>query len=193
MKNSDTSILSLDLASRTPIAFGYRALELLTRRDDVRILEASPAGGGTFLILAAGEERTLQELMIEFRRTLDGASPDLVNDHELLGGASTLLLEALYSLTGEALDESLVVIECQTISALLSISNLLIEAHALKPIEIKVHRGPNSGGYAFFTGSSAACGPAAEDARTHLRASLRVGAVEVIEAPSAEFRRHFNP
>jgi hypothetical protein len=188
-KSLSTSLLVLEVSS---IALGYAALAVLAAHADVRILDASPSGLGRFIILAQGELEILRDQLQKTRGKIDGTDAELVIDHELIEGADPEVLKALFSLAQNELEESLLVIETDTVAGLLSVSQILTQIHGLKPIDIKIQRGGNGGGYGFFTSSTAKVAPAAEDARTHLKSAMRKGHVETIENPVAGFRRFFN-
>jgi hypothetical protein len=183
------SLLILEVAS---IAVGYTALAALTNHPDVRVLDASPSGLGRFMILVQGEQPVLREQLQKIRAQLDGGSNDLVVDHDLIEDFCPKALEAVFSLAQHELEESLVVAEADTVSGLLSLSQIMTHVHGLNPIDIKILRGAGGGGYGFFTGPTTKTAPAAEDARTHLKSAMRKGRIETIENPSDGFRRFFN-
>jgi hypothetical protein len=85
----------------------------------------------------------------------------------------------------------LLVIECQTVSGLLSAAHDLVSGFSLQVIELKMQRSCG-GGYGFFTGPSAACANAAELTRQKLKVALRDGRVELINNPPLAFREFFN-
>lgn len=194
MKNIDSSpyhsLACLEVAS---IAFGYRALKALTDNSDssrVRILDASPAGS-RFMILALGETDALTAAIRRARASFDGAEPDLVIDVELIEGVHASVREAIFALPQVPLEDSLVVIECATVSGCLSAAQTLVSGHGLKTIELRVLRSSSGGAYGFFTGPKSTCASAAADALARAKTALRQARIEVIEAPSNEFRSFF--
>lgn len=188
MKNIDTSLLAIDIAS---VAFGYQALNTICQEPSTRVIEASVVGNGRFFILAQNERLKLEHSFQQVRAKLDGVQADQILDHDVIDLPESVL-NAMYSLAQTSLSEALLVVECQSASGLIAVSNKLIHSHHLQPIEIKIHRGMGLGGFGFFTGSSQNCAPAAEDVRTQLRHDMRDGRVEVIDSPEPTFRRFFN-
>lgn len=189
MNTSGMALASFDFSS---IAFGYKALDVVTRANGASVLEASPSGNGRFLIICSGPSDALQAVVNQLRSEFDGAMPEVLVDHALVSGGVEPMKEAIYSLAQVALDDSLVVVECETVSGLLAVAEHMLEIHQMKAIELKIHRGGASGGYGFFTGESAKAAVGAEDARASLRKTLRKGHVELIDRPSNAFREFFN-
>lgn len=183
------SIACFEIAA---VSLGYKALDAITRRTGIRVLEASVLGPSRFMILCSGETRVLEGLHAPVRGALDGGAAGMFIDHEVIDQIEPQALEGLYALSQVSLNESLVVIECGTVCGLLASAHAMIRSGGLSVIEIKLHRGAGRGGYAFFTGSAEGCLLAAEDARTRLRNSLREGSVEVIDSPAPGFREFFN-
>ncbi len=184
MKKVDSVIACLETNS---IAFGYRVLGEVAAMSHSRILEASPSGRG-FFILLTGARDDLSSVVHEVRHRLD---PNSWVDSEVVESKDPRVLEALYALPQESLAESLVVVECETISGCLAAAVTLVEGHGLAPIELRIQRSTSGGAYGFFTGSAQQCGPAAEEIRHKLAASGRKGRVEVIDRPSKAFRAFF--
>jgi microcompartment protein CcmL/EutN len=181
----DTSVACFEISS---VVLGYRALHVVTQASGVRVLEASVAGQGRFVIIAQGPAETLRALQGKVREATDGAS---LIDTEVVEKVEPTVLEALYSLTQVSLESALAIIECETVSGLLASAQILVHGHRLKPIEIKIHRA-RAGGYAFFTGANENCGAAVMDVEARLQAKMRKGEIEVIVGPSAAFREFFN-
>lgn len=188
MKTIDTCLASFEIGS---VVLGYRALDALTRKNGVRVLEASVAGGGRFLIIAQGEETTLRLAMSEMRESADGVGSQAVVDFELITDVHRSVPEALYALAQEPLEEALIVVECETVSGLLASAQALVHSHKMKAIELKVHRS-SRGGYGFFTGRQAECAAAVVDVEGRLRVAMRKGAIAAIEKPAPAFREFFN-
>ena len=131
------TMASFEIAS---IGLGYRALDLLTRMNSVQIIEASVVAGGRFLILAEGEAHEFELLSIELRAALEGSGENTrgaVLDHEILSLRDRTLLESIYSLSQSPLAEALIVIECETVSALLASLQLMQANHQIQIIESK--------------------------------------------------------
>lgn len=158
------------------ITAGFKILNSL---GDAKILDAEPVGGGRFLILAQGAQSELRAYAKD------------AFDVEVIEGVDQTILDALFSLAPNALDESLVVAETETASAMLALAQTLVKQHGLRAIEIKLRKTGTGGGYAYFTGARAACEAAALDARTHLNAKLRKGSVEVIAQPNEHVKALF--
>lgn len=187
MKNLDTSFVCAEIAS---IAQGYIVLNSLTMSPHLRILDASPAGN-RFLIMALGPADEVRTSVQRARDLFEG-DVGVALDLEVTDGIVPQVLEALFSLPQIPLEESLVVVECSTVSGLVSVAQQLAGPHALKTIEIKILRSSDGRAFGFFTGSKEACIPAALDAETRMRAGGRHGHVEIIEEPTAGFRSFFN-
>jgi microcompartment protein CcmL/EutN len=171
---------------------GYRALDLLTKTGVTQILEAAPVGGGVFMILVEGGEADLRSSIQTLRSSLEAGGLISIVDSEVIEGAASDVLVSAYSLAQQKLQESLVVIECQTISGLLSSQRALEIDHGLCLIETKIYRSGQAGGYGFATGPSLACASAVVDIRTRLQNSMRQGNLDVIDQPVADFRNYFN-
>lgn len=187
MKSFDTSLLVLETAKLTN---GLVAHETIAHESkDIRILEASVVGEGRFVILATGTVPELEAAAKAVRAKLDPEEGTL--DQELIEKPSRSLFECALALTQQRIEESLVVIETETVSACFAIVQTLIDNHGLKPIELRIRRS-GRGAHGYLTGSTAACGPAAEEARTRLRSAFRIGAVEWFEQPSAALRAQFD-
>jgi hypothetical protein len=188
MNKVDTTLACFEIAS---IPSGYRALDLLTREEGLRVLEASVAGGGRMVILVEGRAEQFAKVAPRLRQLIDGAADAGVIDHEIVEHFERGLSEALFSLAQVSLDEALVVVESDTVSGLLSAGQALVRAHGLKAIELKINRAA-PGGYGFFTGTSAHCASGAVDAEGRWRTKMRGGKVAVIDQPTAGFREFFN-
>ncbi len=176
-------------------ALGYRILDQVSKFNGVRIIEASPIGGGNFWILAAGDRSTFASFQNLIKASIETVGKKIVAlmvDYEILELKDGLILEALYSLSAERLQEALLIVECDSVSGLLSSVQAIQEQHQLKLIEIKVSRGARTGAHAFLTGGLADCQLNAKIIRTNLNAKSRQGFVEVVEAPNDIFRKQFN-
>ena len=177
------------------VALGYRILDQLSKLPNISILEASLAGGGIFWILASSPNPRLDDFQAIVKTSLEGIgdqSKAQVVDHETIETSDQNLLEALYSLSAQKLEESLLIIESDSLSAVLAAVHFATKQHQLTTIEIKVSRGSRSGGHAFLTGSQLECELARETACTKLTTRMSRGFVEVIDAPNEAFRQQFN-
>ena len=175
------------------IGVGYACLANVSAEQKVEILEASIVGGARFMALLRGDARAIGDALKAAQKLAladsDGVAPtweSFALDHEPAG-----LLDAIYSLSDQALDESLVVCEASSMSAMLSAAPAFLGDAALRALEVKSLRGGTAGALGFFTGPSAACGLAAEGARLRMKASGFRGRVETIDRPGAAFRAHF--
>jgi len=184
---SSVAFLCLEIGS---IACGYLALNAATASEDIRVLEASPVGS-RFVILMMGQEKSLRSAVECVREQLDGGAPEMIVDVELISNFDPRVSEALFALAQEPLQEALVIVETQSVSGCLHLAQALVAGHGLSPIEIRLQRSSSGGAYGFFTGSTAACGPAVADARTRLETELRQGRVVLVENPSKVFRSYF--
>lgn len=189
MKNLDTSFASFEISS---IALGYRALDVITRVSGVEVLEASPVGGGRFLVFCSGDIGILREASDKLRVALGAVAGEALADFALVERHGKTISEALFSLSQVQLGECLIVVECKSISGLLASAESICSFEGIEIIELKVHRGGTSGGYGFFSGPSKMALPAGEEVRTKLKSALREGHVEVIESPTERFREFFN-
>ena len=184
MEIFDNSLLVIETASLTA---GWLAHEAVASVPDIKILDASPIAESRFLILASGEKAALETAFKTFHAAIE---TDAIIDQEILKNIGRPLIEASFALGQERLAESLVIVETETVSGLYEVAQLLVSIHALKPIELRIHR-TSKGAHGYFTGDAKSCGPAAADAQTRLRSSLRKGAIECIEAPSTQLRALF--
>ena len=187
MKNLDTSLFCVEIAS---LAHGYRVLNSLTASPGLRILDASPAGQ-RFLIIALGPADEIRSAAQNARSLFEGDA-GVSLDSEVVDGFDPQMLEALFSLPQQPLEESLIIVESATVSGLVASAQQLCGPHGLKPIELKIHRASDGRGYGFFTGPKEKCIPAALDVETRLKSADRHGRVELIEEPNAGFRTFFN-
>lgn len=193
MKDIDKGLACFEMTS---VAYGYRALDVLTRTDTARVIEASVIGSGRFMILL---EDKLNLLISAEKRLSDWCSSCLENpllDGGVISGDPEETLQALYSLSQVGAQESLLVVESETVVGLLTAAQELRRSspseRQIQIIELKLHRSSRSGGYGFFTGPKEQCLVAAEDVRVLWKRANRRGVVEVIESPSRSFREFFN-
>ena len=147
-------------------------------------------GPNHFVLLAQGNQDELGNALERIRHDLDGALAIEVIDQLLIPRPHAQLLPGIFSLVEQSMLESLVVVETQSASGLLAAAQLLMDGHGLKAIEIKLSR--LGFGLGFFTGEHDAALAAAEDARTHMRDSVRTGRIEVVSQPPSKFREFFN-
>jgi hypothetical protein len=194
-KNSQQqSLLCLEIGS---VASGYVALNVVTDKSLVsadtsfRLLEASPVGP-RFLILALGSESSLRKALQAVREKFDQIEPSIVVDAEILVNIQQPILDAVYALSEKMLTDALVVVETSSVSGCLHAAQTLSTGHGLEAIEIRIHRTSTGGAYGFFTGAVDKCHPAASDVQAKLKATVRVGRVEVIESPSKTLRQYFS-
>jgi hypothetical protein len=185
MKTSGESIASFEFSSA---GAGYRALDIITRRDEVQIIEASLHRAKHFLILAQGPADLLKQLRGDVLVVLEAEGQSLV-DFEMIQTPHASLLSSAYALAGAPLAEALLVLETETVSALLSASQRLLASHNLNAIEIRLSRQGQTLG--IFTGSAEQCAPAAADLRVLFQKQMREGSAQVIEKPTPKFREFF--
>lgn len=176
----EKDLLVLEASS---IVSGFRILNALPETHPVRLLDAEPIGANRFLILLKGASRDLADVV--------KIAKDDVVDHELIEDIQQTVLDATYSLTVVNLEESLLILETETAGSLLSLAQILVTQHKLKPIEIRIRKSGTGGAYGYFTGTAEACAPAAEDCRTRLRNAMREGAVEVLSSLNPHVRSLF--
>lgn len=174
-------------------ALGYACLATVAKREEIDVVEASIVGGARFMILLRGPAQALSEAAHEAQRSAtvgaDGGAPSwesYVADAEPAG-----FLDAYYSLSDQALGESLVVCEASSMGALLAASEALASGSA-RPMDVKALRGSSLGAIGFFTGPASDCGLAAEAARARVKALGLNARVETIDHPPAKFREHFS-
>jgi microcompartment protein CcmL/EutN len=189
MKTFDSDLLIVETSDAPS---GYVALDILCREESIRILEASVAGAGHFVILAQGAKVKLREAAAVVHTRFDGSHPERLVDSEVITGPSQDLLDSVYALNEVHLEETLVVVSCETVSALMSVAAEAIQAADLKLIETRIYRSGRCGGLALITGSSPACIRLAEEARARLKSAQRKSVIEVIDKPTANFRTFFN-
>ena len=144
MNTLGSGFLILEIKS---IAVGYRVLQLVSSRDDIRILEASPAGD-RFVILAVGAPDLLEARVSEAKSSLD-VNDRIWIDYELVSDCAPEIIEAFYNLPQVQAEEAVVVVESSTVSALLAASQTLVRGCGLKIIEAKIKR-TGGGAYGFF-------------------------------------------
>ena len=176
----ENDLLVLEASS---VVNGYRMLDALPSTHPVSVLDAEPTGGGRFLILLRGHSRDLNHI--------GKIAKDLGVDHELIEKIDQSVLDAVYSLAPSTIDESLIVIETETVGSMLLLSNTLATQHKVRAIEIRIRKSGTAGAFGYFTGPKKKCAPAAEDCRTRLRNSIREGDVEVFEEPNEAVRTLF--
>ena len=182
-----TALLCLEVKS---ITIGYRVLQKITGIESLRVLEAAPAGD-RFMILAIGPQADLELAHATARESLDSVEKEQWIDAEILKECEPSLVQAIYHLPQVPARESLIIADCATVSGLLAVAQSLVHGKDIAVIEIKIKRS-GSGAYAFFTGPTDVCGPAAEEARTKLKRAIRVGSIEVVESMTPKFREFFN-
>ncbi|MES2962629.1 MAG: hypothetical protein V4760_01985 [Bdellovibrionota bacterium] len=186
MKSFDSTLLVFEAASTTT---GFVAHEEIASVAGVRILDASQTGDGRFVILASGPAESLETGVDAIHAKLDPDSA--IVDQEILEKIAPVVLESAFSLLQQRLEESLVVVETETVSGCFAVVHALVTHHGLKPIELRIRRS-SQGAHAYLTGSATACGPAAEEARTLLKVAMRKGSVEWFEKPSAALKSRFD-
>lgn len=173
------------------VVAGFRALAALNETD-LQIIDASPAGGGRFLILIKGPASLLQSALKAMREAIiEEVGFDDPVDHELVEKANGAILEAAYSLLPQKLSGSLLVIETETVSAMFAASQVFVENQKLTPLEIKIRKTGSAGAYGFFTGSPEQCILAAEDVRTRFRNAVREAKIETFDKPNGAIRALF--
>jgi hypothetical protein len=185
MSAPSTSLACLEIRS---IARGYQVLNLLSENSGLEILEASPVDAQRFLILVEGEQAKLAKAVDEVTRRAQSH----FLDYEFLPSPQPALKQAIYSLQQVEIGDSLLVVETDTASRILSCAQLLMNENNLQLVEIKVGRGLRGQGLGFFTGknSDALNGKAAVEAL--LKGMNRNGIAEVISEPTAKFKSYFN-
>ena len=187
MNTAKTGFLIIEIKS---IAIGYRVLQLVSKDNDVRVLEASPAGD-RFILLITGAPETLELRAREAKESLDANDKRIWIDQELITDCAPEIVEAFYHLPQVEAGEALIIVETETVSGLLASADSLVRGYGLKVIEIKIKR-TGGGAYGFFTGSSKDCAPGAAEIRTRLKRLMREGRAELIEKLSPTFRSQFN-
>jgi hypothetical protein len=160
------------------VVVGFRILNLL---PNAKLIDAEPIGGGRFLILLRGSSQAL----LEIAKNSDAA------EFEVIEQISQAVLDAVYSLAPTKIGESFIVAETESATAMFSLAQILVAEHGLLPIEIKIRKSGTGGAYAYFTGACENCAPAAEAARTRLKAQMKNGRLEVFDQPSAALRSLF--
>ena len=175
------------------IAIGYAGLAQIAELD-VEIAEASVVGGARFMIVLRGESATLIEAVRVAQKAASGGADvgGVSIETEILSVEALGFHDAMYSLAPQKLDETLVVCEASSMSALFSAATALLGADHVRAIEAKPLRGPRGGALGFFTGPATPCGLAAEAARSRWKAAGQTGRIECIDRPNARFREHFN-
>src|SRR5690606_3352863 len=119
MQTVDTAMVVFELGS---IALGYQALATATRQKSSRVIEASPVKASRFLILLEGPADDLKTATAEVRRLCETFSNDLLVDVELLESADPRLLPALMSLAQVEMQESLIVVETDSVAGLIALA-----------------------------------------------------------------------
>lgn len=163
-----TDLLVLEAPS---ITAGFRFLNSLA---NVKLVDAEPIGGAKFLILAQGPAATLKA----------AAASAKGSDFEIIEAVSQDVLDAVYSLAPNKLDESLLILESTSATALIAIAQILVKHHELRAVEIKIRKTGAGGGYAYFTGAREKCETAAIAGRAWLTTKMRDGSIEVLDQPT---------
>lgn len=170
---------------------GFRALSMIEKQD-VQVVDASPSGGGRFLILLKGKKQDLHDLQKAMRdAVVDEVGYDEPVDHELIEKANGAILEAAYSLLPQKLNGSLIVIETDSVSAMFAAGQVFVENQKLTPLEIKIRKTGGKGAYGFFTGPAEICAVAAEDVRTRFKNAVREAKILVFDNPNDAIRSMF--
>jgi microcompartment protein CcmL/EutN len=173
------------------VVTGFSALAALPS-EGFQLIDASPSGGGRFLILVKGEGKLLQTVQKAMRDAIvDEVGYDEPVDHELIEKANASVLEAAYSLLPQKMGASLVVIETETASAMFAAAQVFVEHQKLTPLEIKIRKTGAQGAYGFFTGEAAQCALAAEDVRVRFKNAVREAKILVFDQPNAAIRSLF--
>jgi hypothetical protein len=188
-KKLDSALGCFEVSNLT---LGYKVLDAITRENHLRILEASAVSSQAFLILIEASAEKLKMVDHRIAEVVSVYGKEGLRDCEILPKVSQHLLPAYYSLLQQKLEESLLVLETETISGALFLANHLLEKDRLKIIELKVMRGSQGKCLAFFTGSREACDAGDQDIAALLKRTVRAGTVEVIHDPKPAFREFFN-
>lgn len=189
MEKIDSSLLVLEIDS---IAYGYRALQIATLKNPVRVLDASPFGG-RFLILIQGKFADLELAMEDVHRDMVNEKKEMLIEGVVIEFFEPTVRDALFALAQDQLSESLIVLECETVSDCLSLAQNLVKTYKLIPIEIRIQRSSSAKSYGFFTGSNAVCDQAARGMRVKILETQKskVCHIELIDNPTREVRRFF--
>ncbi len=189
MTRTQTALGSFEIEN---LALGYQIFAKITQTLPLEVLEATIISAKRYLILVNGSLADLKLAYEKIQDSVDGFGPAAVLDHEIIECPHTDLLPAYYSLAQEEMQESLIVIQTDSVSSLLSVGDFLLRSHSLKIIEMKILKGSGDAAIGFFTGSQSECLVAGEEVRSKLKSTMRAGRVEVIEEASESFRRYFN-
>ena len=171
----ENDLLILEASS---VANGFRILNSL---PNVKLVDAEPIGAGRFLIVIRGSRQPLLEI----------AKASGAIEFDVIEKISQDVLDAVFSLAPAKLSGSLLVAETESATAMFTLAQILVAEHGLRAIGIKIRKGGVGGAYAYFTGAPDVCAPAAEAARTRLRAQLKKGVLEVFDQPSPAVRSLF--
>ena len=173
------------------VVMGFRALAALPD-EGLQLIDASPSGGGRFVILVKGDGKLLHATQKAMRDAIvDEVGFDEPVDHELIEKANGAVLEAAYSLLPQKLGEALIVIETETVSAMFAAAQVFVEHQKLQPLEIKIRKTGAQGAYGFFTGAASQCALAAEDVRTRFKNAVREAKISVFEQPNSAIKSLF--
>lgn len=172
-------------------ALGYRILDLFTQNSSFEILEASVHGSKIFSILVRGEKSQLETVVRKASSSVSSSNSTL-RDSIILENISPEIIETYFSLHTTELADSLLIVECETLSGLFQAAHRAVTNHNLKSIELRDLRGDNPLALGLFTGAYNDCIAAAEAINLALENNARAGKVETIQNPNAAFRNFFN-
>lgn len=188
MKTLNSALAVIEVPSA---ALGYRALDLFTQTSSLEVLEASVHGSKVFSILVRGEKSQLETALKKVSASISSSSASL-RDSVVIENISPEVVETYFSLHTTELGESLLVVECETLSGLFQAAQRAIANHNLKAIEIRNLRGDTPHALGLFSGAYKDCVAASEAIEVALENNARKGMIEVIQNPNANFRSFFN-
>jgi hypothetical protein len=191
------SILAIETNST---AFAYKILNEISKNDWIEIVEISAAANAkNFLLFQTHDFKSLQILAERIeekysrasKKFIDSLDPQII-DLCLIENLDSKILPALISLEHHAIEESLIVLECQSICGILSALQLSLTNFALKICDLKLMRQTGGISQAFLTGATAQCRLAGPHLKQKFLAEYRPSQVECIEDLTPKLREFFS-
>jgi hypothetical protein len=189
VKTLNSAVAVIEISSP---ALGYRALDLFTQNSEFEVLEATAHGSKVFTLIARGEKSQLETVVRKISANIASTGSSSVRDSIVIDDIAPEIIETYFSLHTVEMAESLLVVECETLSGLFQSSAQALKNYKLKAIELRNLRGDNPTALGLFTGVDSDCVSAAESIKLSLEHAARNGTVEVINKPTASFRTFFN-
>ncbi len=180
-------------------AFSYKIFNEITENSWLETVElSSGANAKNLLVFQTSDFQKLKILAQRLdekygqpsRRILEIFSPQIF-DVALIENAHPTILLSMSALTQNAVEGSVLVFEIESICGAIRGLDLALKNHQLKLCDLRLMRQSGGMNHAFLTGTAANCQAASEAIKQLMFANYMVGQVEVIEAPTSQFKEMF--